>query len=156
MILSLLKTFEEIPGSSAPASDQFHQSLTGLPQFLCHTSVSCKRPQRSWLAVDKVTSAVLGSFIWHSTVDDGLRSDLTWHKKHPHDHLHQHPEQERVVDCPAALNKTCRNRFQILRDIKMDIQTLIQAERHKFISPGCTAQEVTPLPSVMLASSWLK
>lgn len=89
---------------------QFDQSLTGLPQFFGHTGVSCERTQGGGLAVDKVAPAVLGSFVRHGAVDDGLSSYLTRHGKHPHDHLHEHPEQEREVARPAALDKTLSHR----------------------------------------------
>ncbi|KAF3851408.1 hypothetical protein F7725_013180 [Dissostichus mawsoni] len=44
-----------------------------------------------------------------SEIDDSLSSDLTRHEKHPHDHLHQHPEQDGVVARPANLDETWSN-----------------------------------------------
>lgn len=90
-------------------SGQFHQSLTGLPQLFCHTSVSRERAQWSWSAVDEVTPVVPGCLLRHSAVDDSLSSHLTGHEKHPHDHLHQHPEQDGEVGGPTTLNKPWRD-----------------------------------------------
>lgn len=49
--------------STSLLSGQFHQPLTGLPQFLGHTGVSGKRPQGSRPAVHEVAPAVFDGFI---------------------------------------------------------------------------------------------
>lgn len=100
-------------------SGQFHQSLTGLPQLLCHTGVSRKRAQRSRSAVDEVAPVVPGGLLRHSAVDDGLGPHLAGHEKHPHDHLHQHPEQEGEVGGPTTLNKPWRDK-KILKSGDLD------------------------------------
>ncbi|TNN45760.1 hypothetical protein EYF80_044033 [Liparis tanakae] len=81
-----------------PPSGQFHQSLTGLPEFFGHTSVSGERTQSRRSAVDEVTPVVLRSFVRHGAVDDRLSADLTRHEEHPHEDLQQQAEQHGVLE----------------------------------------------------------
>lgn len=98
--------------TSSP-SGLFHQPLADLPQLFSHSSVSGEGTQSGRSAVDEVTPVVFGCFLWHSAVDDGLSPDLTRHEKHPHDHLHQHAEQDGVVARPAALDQTWRHKERV-------------------------------------------